>query len=104
MGRLHEATWKLAACGLAALSAFCAPPRRPDTAIAPPAPAPSLDPRSESASLAQSPMVHVFDTHAIAGGPFYVNDHSLVHAPDGQWHLFGIFHSEPMGPDTEVEL
>lgn len=49
-------------------------------------------------------MVHVFDTASIPGGPHYVNDHTLVQASDRSWHLFGIFHREPMGEDTEVEF
>jgi len=47
-------------------------------------------------------MVHVFDTTPLPGGPHYVNDHTLIQARDGSWHLFGIFHREPMGDDTEV--
>lgn len=49
-------------------------------------------------------MVHVFDTTSLPGGPYYVNDHTLVQAPDRAWHLFGIFHTEPMGADTEVDF
>jgi hypothetical protein len=44
-------------------------------------------------------MTHVFDTRSVPGGPWYVNDHSLVQGPGGAWHLFGIFHREPMLPD-----
>ncbi len=49
-------------------------------------------------------MVHVFDTSPLPGGPHYVNDHTLIRAADGSWHLFGIFHEEPMGPDTEDDF
>jgi hypothetical protein len=49
-------------------------------------------------------MVHVFDTSTLPGGPYYVNDHTLIQAKDGSWHLFGIFHREPFGDDSEVEF
>lgn len=62
------------------------------------------DPTARCAVLEQGAMVHVFDTRSLAGGPFYVNDHTLVQGPDGAWHLFGIFHAEPMGDDTEVDF
>lgn len=70
----------------------------PVVAVAPP------DPSAACVPLAEGEMVHVFDTSGVPGGPFYVNDHTLVQARDGAWHLFGIFHAEPMGDDTEVEL
>jgi hypothetical protein len=40
----------------------------------------------------------------MAGGPYYVNDHTLVQGPDGTWHLFGILHTEPIGDDTEIDF
>jgi Glycosyl hydrolases family 43 len=55
----------------------------------------------------QGEMVHVFDTSplaAAAGGALYVNDHTLIQAPDRSWHLFGIFHREPIGDDTEIDF
>jgi hypothetical protein len=70
----------------------------PAVAMAPP------DPEAACQTVEQSPMVHVFDTRSIDGPPAYVNDHTLVRAPDGVWHLFGIFHREPMGADTEVDF
>jgi hypothetical protein len=62
--------------------------------------------------LAQSEMVHVFDTEdddvsdrtEAERRPHYVNDHTLVQAADGSWHLFGIFHAEPIGPDDEFDF
>jgi len=65
---------------------------------------PAGDPRAASRVIEQGAMVHVFDTTSLPDGPHYVNDHTLVQGPDGTWHLFGIFHREPMGDDTEVEL
>jgi hypothetical protein len=56
------------------------------------------------APLAQGAMIHVFDTASLHGGPWYVNDHTLVQAPDGSWHLFGIFHHEPGDGDAEVDF
>jgi hypothetical protein len=52
----------------------------------------------------QGEMLHIFDTSPLPGGPLYVNDHTLIQAPDRSWHLFGIFHREPMGDDTEVDF
>jgi hypothetical protein len=71
---------------------------------APPASATPDDPTARCATFEQGEMVHVFDTTSLPGGPHYVNDHTLVQGPDGSWHLFGIFHTEPMGDDTEVDL
>ncbi len=56
------------------------------------------------APLAQGEMIRIFDTASLEGGPWYVNDHTLVQAPDGSWHLFGIFHHEPMDSYTEVDF
>lgn len=79
---------------------------RPQEAFAgadgPPPPLPHADPSVTSTLVHQSAMVHVFDTTSlVAPGarPPYVNDHTLVQAKDGAWHLFGIFHPEPMTPD-----
>lgn len=80
---------------------------RPGEAIASETPPESMAPADPTASCAvveQGAMVHLFDTTSLAGGPYYVNDHTLVQGPDGTWHMFGIFHAEPMGPDDEVEL
>lgn len=49
-------------------------------------------------------MVHLFDTTSLPGGPYYVNDHTLVRGPDGAWHMFGIFHHEPFGDGAEVDF
>ena len=65
---------------------------------------PAPDPTSACAALEQGPMTNVFDTRSIGGGPFYVNDHTIVQGPDGGWHLFGIFKKEPMGADDEYDL
>jgi hypothetical protein len=70
----------------------------------PPEPTVPDDPAAASAVLEQGPMVHVFDTTTLPGGPWYVNDHTFVQARDGTWHLFGIFHAEPSGDDTEVDF
>ncbi len=70
----------------------------PIQATAPP------DPDAVSSVIEQGVMVHVFDTTPMPGGPYYVNDHTLIQGPDRSWHLFGIFHREPMGEDTEVDF
>lgn len=93
-----------AAVFVAALSAATSGPSAagttPAIAAAPP------DPEAVSLAVTQDePMVHVFDTTALGGSPTYVNDHTIVQADDGSWHLFGIFHREPMLPDdSEYDL
>lgn len=64
----------------------------------------NAEPSPAGAPLPQSAMIHVFDTTSLAGGPWYVNDHTLVQAPDGVWHLFGIFHHELVDGDAEVDF
>lgn len=32
---------------------------------------------------------------------WYINDHTLVRAGDGRWHVFGIWHAEPADPLDE---
>ncbi|WP_438043900.1 DUF2961 domain-containing protein [Sorangium sp. So ce128] len=54
--------------------------------------------------LTQGPAVKIFDTKSLLGGPFYVNDHSMIQLADGRWILTGIFHREPYRPDTEREF
>ncbi len=54
--------------------------------------------------LTQGPAVKILDTGSLPGGPFYVNDHSMIQLADGRWILTGIFHREPYRPDTEREF
>ena len=76
-----------------------AAPPPPPTQTAGPA-----DPSATCTLVEQGAMVHVFDTTSLAGGPYYVNDHTLVQGRDGAWHLFGIFHKEPMHDELEVDF
>lgn len=92
---------------MAAVLLVAAPPDRGEAfagATAPAEATPPPDPSAVSAWLEQGTMVHVFDTSPMPGGPYYVNDHTLIQTNDRSWHLFGIFHREPMGEDTEVEF
>lgn len=34
--------------------------------------------------------------------PWYINDHTLIRASDGRWHVFGIWHPEPAAPLDET--
>lgn len=70
---------------------------------APPA-VPEPDPDACSVDVSQSDMTLVFDTGKLPGGPYYVNDHTFVRGPRGEWHLFGIFNHEPFQATEEVEL
>jgi hypothetical protein len=85
--------------GLFVLSQTPRAPVARASAVAPEPPVAPADPDSRSVAIAQSEMVHVFDTSPL--GATYVNDHTIVRGPDGSWHLFGIFNDEPIGPDTE---
>lgn len=61
------------------------------------------DPLAVSQTVSQSSMVHIFDTDGLA--PFYVNDHTLIQEKKtGRWHLFGIYHPEPFGPEDEYDF
>ncbi|WP_437653329.1 DUF2961 domain-containing protein [Sorangium sp. So ce1182] len=51
--------------------------------------------------LTQGPAVKIFDARSLPGGPFYVNDHSVMKLPDGRWLLTGIFHTESYQPEDE---
>jgi hypothetical protein len=73
-------------------------------ASSPHEPSPPPDPAAASREVAQGEMIHVFDTRSVSGVPSYVNDHTLVQGKDGAWHLFGIFHHEPIGEDTEIDF
>lgn len=71
------------------------------------APTPSgapADPDACSVAVEQGDMTLVFDTSRIPGGPYYVNDHTLVKGPDGVWHMFGIFNHEPFQASEEIDL
>jgi hypothetical protein len=57
--------------------------------------------RPAAPSLTQGPTEKIFDSVNIPGGPFYVNDHSLLQLPDGRWILTGIFNPDPYQPETE---
>jgi len=46
----------------------------------------------------------VFDAAHLAGGPDYVNDHTLIFGADQRWHLFGIFHKEPCCGEQEIDF
>lgn len=60
---------------------------------------------SEDAPMAlkQGSNIRICDA-GIPGGPFYINDHTIVRGPDGRWHLMGIFHHELADPLNEVDF
>lgn len=41
---------------------------------------------------------HLLDASPSADEPWYINDHTLIRADDGRWHVFGIWHPEPADP------
>lgn len=103
-------SWGRIAFTGALIALFAVPRLRPQEALAgaePPEGPPPADPAdapNACAEVGQGPMVRLFDTTSLAGGPYYVNDHTLVQGPDGAWHLFGIFNKEPMHDDLEVDF
>jgi Glycosyl hydrolases family 43 len=82
------------------------PPEAQAGAAPPPSTAPTelIDPSRVCAEVEQSAMVHVFDTTSLGGRTYYVNDHTLIQGPGGEWHLFGIFHQEPMRAEIEIDF
>lgn len=44
----------------------------------------------------------LLDASPSAEVPWYINDHTLIRAADGRWHLFGIWHPEPAAPLDET--
>lgn len=44
----------------------------------------------------------LLDASPVSDEPWYINDHTLVQAADGRWHVFGIWHAEPAAPLDEV--
>ena len=103
-------SWGRLACFGALVAVFTLPRLRAQEALAGAAPSQStppaddIDPSKICAVVEQGAMVQLFDSASLSGGPYYVNDHTLVQGPGGEWHLFGIFNKEPMRDDLEVEL
>ena len=98
--------------GIGALVGLCTLPRTAPHALAGASPPPEstaavLDPDDGvelCPELDQGEMVHVFDTASLGGRATYVSDHTFVQGPAGEWHLFGIFHDEPMNANGEVDF
>lgn len=44
----------------------------------------------------------LLDASPSAAEPWYINDHTLIRAADGRWHVFGIWHPEPAAPLDET--
>jgi arabinan endo-1,5-alpha-L-arabinosidase len=43
----------------------------------------------------------IYDPSIGEKGKWYINDHTLIRADNGQWHLFGITHQEPANAQQE---
>jgi hypothetical protein len=61
----------------------------------------SRAPADATPPVIQGERTRVFDSSTIEGTPYYVNDHSLVQGSNGDWHLYGIYHSEPFGGEEK---
>lgn len=46
----------------------------------------------------------IYDPSVGESCAWYINDHTLIRAEDGRWHLFGITHPEPADPFDEIEF
>jgi len=44
----------------------------------------------------------LLDASPSAEEPWYINDHTLLRAAGGRWHVFGIWHPEPAAPLEET--
>jgi hypothetical protein len=62
------------------------------------------DTGSRLSAVKQGDRVRIFATEGVRPYATYVNDHTIVKDPAGAWHLYGIFHPEPIGHGEEVDL
>src|SRR5690606_26092024 len=46
----------------------------------------------------------LLDVSPSAAEPWYINDHTLIRAADGRWHVFGSWHAEPAAPLDETSF
>ncbi len=46
----------------------------------------------------------IYDPAVGETAPWYINDHTIIRAADGTWHLFGITHAEPANADDELNF
>ncbi|MFI5782087.1 glycosyl hydrolase family 32 [Nocardia sp. NPDC051570] len=46
----------------------------------------------------------IYDPSVGEDREWYINDHTVIRAADGRWHLFGITHPEPADPENEIEF
>ena len=57
--------------------------------------------------IRQGDRIQILDTsHDLMVFPITVNDCActIIQGPDGVWHLYGIYHADPFGPDQEFEF
>ncbi len=45
--------------------------------------------------VSAGPFEHIYDPSVGEDEAWYINDHSVIRGPDGNWHLFGITREEP---------
>jgi hypothetical protein len=55
-------------------------------------------------TVSAGPFERVYDPSQGEDERWYVNDHTFVRDHDGNWHLIGITHAEPMAPFDELHL
>ena len=48
--------------------------------------------------------VKIYDPSVGENEHWYINDHCFIQDTNGRWHMFGITHPEPMGPDQEIHF
>lgn len=65
----------------------------------------SLDRYDETAHVvAAGRFAKIYDPSIGENAPWYINDHTVIRATDGTWHLFGITHAEPANANDEINL
>ncbi|MGH3098584.1 MAG: hypothetical protein ACRDMV_21570 [Streptosporangiales bacterium] len=52
--------------------------------------------------VASGEFAKIYDPSVGESQPWYINDHCVIRAEDGTWHLFGITHAEPADAPHEV--
>src|SRR5512133_1611867 len=56
---------------------------------------------NEARAFSVGQFINVYNPSVGEKEAWYINDHTFVYGPDGQWHLFGITRQEPMSPADE---
>ncbi|GAA5062116.1 glycoside hydrolase family protein [Nocardia callitridis] len=59
---------------------------------------------TERGAVRAGTFAKIYDPGVDEPDDWYINDHTIIQAADGRWHLFGITHREPADPFDETEF